>query len=149
MPTMPERHSRFHQHFVRPERILPPRSESGESVAGSSGPEAAAEASEWLADEAENRACGDWVRFRLQVRAGRLAKVGIQVRGCSATIACASLVAEAIEGSTLEEARALDVDGLARESGANARELSHAPAVVARALEATLARASQDCQAGH
>lgn len=148
MPNMPERHSRFHQHFVRPERILPPRGESAGGSEGSPAADAATPGSEWLADEAENRACGDWVRFRLQVSAGRLAKVGIQVRGCSATIACASLVAEAIEGSTLDQARALDVDALARDSGASARELSHAPAVVARALEATLARASEDCQAG-
>lgn len=90
--------------------------------------------------EAENQVCGDWVRFHLRVEHGRVTEAGMRVRGCSATIACASLAAEALPGLDLDSARSLDVAALARDAGATARELSHAPSVVARAIAETLAQ---------
>ena len=97
--------------------------------------------------EAENTACGDWVRFQLRLEGTRVETARIQVRGCSATIACASLVAEAVEGLEIEAARALRVLSLAQAAGAKPRDLSHAPALVERALEAALAGGSAGCQA--
>jgi NifU-like protein involved in Fe-S cluster formation len=109
----------FHEHFKEPGRIgrLPDAE---------------------LTSEAENQVCGDWVRFHLQCEGGVIQAASVQVRGCSATIACASLAAEAVEGLDIGTARALDVARLAELAGARPRDLSHAPAVVARALSATL-----------
>jgi len=120
--------TRFSAHFRHPTRVGP-LSEANRAA------------------EAENIACGDWVRFQLCLVGSRVESVRIQVRGCSATIACASLVAEAVEGLELEAARALRVLALAQEAGARPRDLSHAPALVERALEAALAGASAGCQA--
>src|SRR5690348_460779 len=96
---------------------------------------------------AENLVCGDWVRFHLHSDGVRILEASVQVRGCSATIACASMIAEALEGLELARARELDVAAMAKACGAKPRDLSHAPAVVARALETTLAAAGSDCQA--
>ena len=120
--------SRFSEHFRHPARIGP-LSEANRAA------------------EAENTACGDWVRFQLRLVGSRVESARIQVRGCSATIACASLVAEAVEGLELEAARGLRVQPLALAAGATPRDLSHAPALVERALEAALAGASAGCQA--
>ncbi len=97
--------------------------------------------------EAENLSCGDWVRFHLRLAAGRVEAASVQVRGCSATIACASLAAESLEGLAIERARAIDVSGLATAAGATPKDLAHAPSVVQRALHAALAGAGLDCQA--
>ena len=110
---------RFREHFLRPQRIgsLEAANRSGES---------------------ENVACGDWVRLELLCAGIRVQEARVQVRGCSATISCASLVAEAVEGLEVGAALTLDVRALAAAAGASARDLSHAPAVVARALAAAL-----------
>jgi hypothetical protein len=46
-----------------------------------------------------------------------------------------------------EQARAIDVQALVLQAGAKPRDISHAPALVARALEAALAGAGAGCQA--
>lgn len=90
--------------------------------------------------EAENQVCGDWVRFHLRLEAGRIADARMQVRGCSATIACASIAVEALAGLEPEAALLLDVHALAEAAGATPRQLSHAPWVVKRAIRETLAK---------
>ena len=97
--------------------------------------------------EAENTACGDWVCFQLRLAGGRIEAASVQVRGCSATIACASLTGESLAGLALADARALDVSALATAAGATRKDLSHAPSVVERSLHAALAGAGLDCQA--
>lgn len=99
------------------------------------------------AAEAENKACGDWVRFQLSCTGSRIETARILVQGCSATIACASLAAEAVEGLEVVAARALNVRELALAAGARPRDLSHAPALVERALAAALAGEGAGCQA--
>lgn len=96
---------------------------------------------------AENLVCGDWVRFHVHSDGERILEASVQVRGCSATIACASMIAEALPGLALSSARELDVAAMAQACGAKPRDLAHAPSVVARALETTLAAAGSDCQA--
>lgn len=118
----------FREHFLKPRR---------------GGLLGAAQAS----GEAENTACGDWVRFQVRLVAGRIEAVSIQVRGCSATIACASLAAETLEGLALDSARGLDIRLLATAAGATRKDLAHAPSIVERALHAALAGAGLDCQA--
>ncbi|HUR26651.1 MAG TPA: iron-sulfur cluster assembly scaffold protein, partial [Planctomycetota bacterium] len=100
----------FREHFETPGRIgrLPDAERSG---------------------AAENLVCGDWVRFHLHSDGVRILEASVQVRGCSATIACASMIAEALQGLELARARELDVAEMARACGAKPRDLSHAPTV--------------------
>jgi NifU-like protein involved in Fe-S cluster formation len=62
-----------------------------------------------VAGEAEDRTLHVWVRFELQVVDGTVAAVGFQVFGCPHTVAAASVVAQWLEGRSVDEARALDV----------------------------------------
>ena len=65
-----------------------------------------------LAGEAEDRTLHVWVRFQLLVVEDRVAAAAFQAFGCPHTIAAASVVADWLEGRSVEAARKLDVKGL-------------------------------------
>lgn len=89
--------------------------------------------------EARNAACGDVLKLFLAVdREGRVERATFQARACSAVIAVASMTTEALVGSDVAAARALDVDALTREAGGLPTHKAHAPRVVRRALDAAL-----------
>jgi nitrogen fixation NifU-like protein len=54
-----------------------------------------------------NPLCGDRVTVDLVVQAGVVAAVGYEARGCTVAVAAASLLSEAVAGSTAAEAVAL------------------------------------------
>ncbi len=54
--------------------------------------------------EGANPSCGDEVGLDLQVEDGRVRKVGVRGRGCALSTASGSMLAEMVEGLTLEEA---------------------------------------------
>jgi nitrogen fixation NifU-like protein len=54
-----------------------------------------------------NPTCGDEVRVSLRVEDGRIADVRFDGRGCSISMASASMMTEAVLGKTVEEAKAL------------------------------------------
>jgi len=62
-----------------------------------------------VAGEAEDRTLHVWVRFQLQVVDGIVAAAGFQAFGCPHTVAAASVVAEWLEGRSVDAARTLDV----------------------------------------
>ncbi len=93
--------------------------------------------------EGENAVCGDWVRLELDARRPEALGVRLSVRGCSATIAVASLVAREADGAALEQVRTLDVAALVEHRGGLAPVQRHAVAVVERALAGALALASK------
>jgi NifU-like protein involved in Fe-S cluster formation len=68
-----------------------------------------------VAGEAEDRTLHVWVRFELQVAGGKVAAVAFQAFGCPHTLAAANVVADWLEGRTVEEARRLDVKALCAE----------------------------------
>lgn len=57
--------------------------------------------------EGVNPSCGDSVELDLRVEEGRIVAVGFVGTGCSISMASASILAEQVQGKTLEEARAL------------------------------------------
>jgi len=57
--------------------------------------------------EGQNPFCGDEVRLQLKLEGERIVGVGLQGRGCSISVASASMMTEAIQGRTVEEARRL------------------------------------------
>lgn len=68
-----------------------------------------------VAGEGEDRTQGVWVRFELQVVAGVIRAVAVQVYGCPHTIAAARVVADWLEGRSIAAARGADVRALCAE----------------------------------
>jgi nitrogen fixation NifU-like protein len=65
-----------------------------------------------VAGEAEDRTLHVWVRFQLQVVEDIVAAAGFQAFGCPHTVAAASVVAEWLEGRSIEAAHKLDAKAL-------------------------------------
>lgn len=53
--------------------------------------------------DAENPACGDWLRLSALIESGVVVQASFQVKGCTASIACGSALAEWLHGRRLEE----------------------------------------------
>src|SRR5688500_12583972 len=68
-----------------------------------------------VAGEAEHRTLHVWVRFELRIVEDAVAAAGFQAFGCPHTIAAASVVADWLEGRSVEAARRLDVKALCAE----------------------------------
>jgi NifU-like protein involved in Fe-S cluster formation len=87
---------------------------------------------------ASNPACGDELELSLRSEAGRVAEARFLAKGCSALIATASLVTDALVGTTLAAARALDPAQLVLDAGGLPERGRHAIPVVGRALAQAL-----------
>lgn len=59
-----------------------------------------------LVIDVENPACGDWLRLSARVEGGVVRQAAFQVKGCTASIACGSVLAEWLHGRRIEELRA-------------------------------------------
>jgi NifU-like protein involved in Fe-S cluster formation len=68
-----------------------------------------------VSGEAEDRTLHVWARFELQVEDDVVRTAAFQAYGCPHTIAAASVVADWLEGRTVEVARSLDVRALCAE----------------------------------
>jgi NifU-like protein involved in Fe-S cluster formation len=68
-----------------------------------------------VAGEAEDRTLHVWVRFQLVVVEHGVAAAAFQAFGCPHTIAAASVVADWLEGRSVEAARRLDVQAMCAE----------------------------------
>ena len=62
-----------------------------------------------VSGEAEDRTLHVWVRFELQLTGSVVRAARYRLFGCPHTLAAADLVAEALEGRTVEAARELNV----------------------------------------
>jgi nitrogen fixation NifU-like protein len=60
--------------------------------------------------EAGSLDAGTFARIQVRVRSGRIVEARFKVFGCSAAIAAAGLVAEWLEGASLDEARHLTAE---------------------------------------
>jgi nitrogen fixation NifU-like protein len=67
--------------------------------------------------EVSNPVCGDVLKLSAKVVDGRFAKVRFLCRGCTTSIACASLLTEQIGGHTVAETRKLTPEGLSEAIG--------------------------------
>lgn len=56
--------------------------------------------------DVENPACGDWLRLSARAEDGQIREAAFQARGCTASIACGSALAEWLHGRGIEELRA-------------------------------------------
>ncbi len=53
--------------------------------------------------DVDNPACGDWLRLSARIEGGAVARAAFQVKGCTASIACGSALAEWLHGRRLAE----------------------------------------------
>jgi len=75
---------------------------------------------------AENPACGDVMKLMLRVSRGKILEAKYQTRGCVASIACGSVLTEAISGKSINEISGLKREDLVNAVGGLANESAHA-----------------------
>lgn len=94
--------------------------------------------------------CGDEVRIHVRIREETVEDARFLTFGCSAAIACASMVTVLAKGRALEQARAITAEDVIAALGGLPETRRHASALAAEALRAALADfdARSDAPAG-
>lgn len=88
--------------------------------------------------QVENPACGDVLRLTLKVKAGRIAEIRFQAKGCVPSMACASALTELINGQTLKATLAFKRETLIAAVGGLPPASAHAAQLSLDALQAVL-----------
>jgi nitrogen fixation NifU-like protein len=84
--------------------------------------------------EASNPVCGDIMRLSARFENGRVAEARYQTRGCTASIAAGSAVAEWLEGKSAAELKALSAARVEELVGGLSAESKHAAALCVDAV---------------
>ncbi len=96
--------------------------------------------------EVSNPVCGDILKLSARVVDGRIAEARFLCRGCTTSIACASLLTEELRGRTPTEARDITAESLSQSLGGLPPATFHGAQLAAdavRALIQNLASASR------
>jgi nitrogen fixation NifU-like protein len=88
--------------------------------------------------EEVNPVCGDRLCLSLRVRDGRIEAARFLAYGCAPTLACGSVLAEMIEGMTLEDAARLTRQEITRALDGLPARKQHAAALAIETLRASL-----------
>ena len=90
--------------------------------------------------ELENPACGDILKLSVLVEDGVIRQAAFQVRGCTASIACGSALAEWLHGRRVDELAQADVAGAVEALvGGLPAESKHAARLMADAVRSVQA----------
>lgn len=84
--------------------------------------------------EVGNPVCGDMMTFHVKVKDDRLEDVKFKTFGCGAAIAVSSMVSELAKGKTLEEAKKITPDSVAKELDGLPKQKMHCSNLGAQAL---------------
>ncbi|MBL8177337.1 MAG: iron-sulfur cluster assembly scaffold protein [Bryobacterales bacterium] len=90
--------------------------------------------------EVANPACGDTLRLSVQWDQDRVALVRYRTRGCTASIATASVLTEWMQGKTAAELRSVSAGVVEEAAGGLPPESKHAAVLAADAVKALLAQ---------
>jgi nitrogen fixation NifU-like protein len=88
--------------------------------------------------EVSNPVCGDILKLSARIVDGRIAEARFLCRGCTTSIACASILTEELRGRTLAEALALTADALSQSLGGLPPATFHGAQLAADAVNALL-----------
>ena len=88
--------------------------------------------------EVSNPVCGDVLRLAALFEDGVVREVGFLCRGCTASIACASLLTESMRGRELRGLRKITAESLSEALGGLPEASFHAAQLARQALEALL-----------
>ena len=89
--------------------------------------------------EVSNPVCGDVLQLAVRVENERIAEARFLCRGCTTSIACASLLTEQLRGRTLAEARSITAQSLSQSLGELPAATLHGAELAADAVQ-TLVR---------
>jgi nitrogen fixation NifU-like protein len=84
--------------------------------------------------EVGNPVCGDMMTFYIKVKDNRLEDVKFKTFGCGAAIAVSSMVSEMAKGKTIEEAKKITPDSVAKELEGLPKQKMHCSNLGAQAL---------------
>ena len=90
----------------------------------------------------ENPACGDVLKLTLKVDDGRIADIRFRAKGCVPAMACGSAITEMVKGRTIEEARRLSREEVARKVGGLPAASGHASQLAIDTLRMALKKIS-------
>ena len=88
--------------------------------------------------EVSNPVCGDILKLSARIVDGRISEARFLCRGCTTSIACASLLTEQLRGRTLVEARSLTARTLSESLGGLPSATFHGAELAADAVETML-----------
>ena len=92
--------------------------------------------------EETNPVCGDRLRLSLRIRDGRIEAARFLAYGCAPTLACGSVLAEILEGTTVESAMTLRRGEIVNALGGLSSQKQHAAALAIETLRSALDSAS-------
>lgn len=92
--------------------------------------------------EVSNPVCGDILKLCALIENGRIAEARFLCRGCTTSIACASLLTEQIVGRALGELRSLTPQTLSKALGGLPPATIHGARLAIDALEVLLAKSA-------
>jgi nitrogen fixation NifU-like protein len=92
--------------------------------------------------EVSNPVCGDILKLAVRIAGGRIAEARFLCRGCTTSIACASVLTEELRGRTLAEARVLSAETLSQTLGVLPPATFHGAQLAADGVAALLAKLS-------
>jgi nitrogen fixation NifU-like protein len=92
--------------------------------------------------EVSNPVCGDILKLSARMVDGRIAEARFLCRGCTTSIACASLLTEQMRGRTLAESRVISADSLSESLGGLPAATLHGAQLAADAVAALLQKLS-------
>ena len=92
--------------------------------------------------EVSNPVCGDVLKLAARVAGERIAEVRFLCRGCTTSIACASILTEQLRDRALSEARGITADTLSAALGGLPPATFHGAQLAAEALAALLQKAA-------
>ena len=90
--------------------------------------------------EVSNPVCGDILRLAARIVDARIAEVRFLCRGCTTSIACASVLTERLTGRTPAEARSITAESLSEALGQLPGATFHGAQLAADAAHALLQR---------
>ena len=90
--------------------------------------------------EVSNPVCGDVLKLSVRVVDDRIAEARFLCRGCTTSIACASLLTEVLRGRTAAEARSITAESLSQSLGVLPPATFHGAQLAADAVAALVKR---------
>jgi nitrogen fixation protein NifU and related proteins len=88
--------------------------------------------------EVSNPVCGDILKLAARVVDGRIVEARFLCRGCTTSIACASLLTEELRGCTLDKARSISAESLSESLGVLPPATFHGAQLAADAVKTLL-----------
>jgi nitrogen fixation protein NifU and related proteins len=88
--------------------------------------------------EVSNPVCGDILKLSARIADGRIAEARFLCRGCTTSIACASVLTERLSGRTFAEVRSITAETLSEALGGLPPATFHGAQLAADAVSALL-----------